>query len=104
MADCKVDGATRYCKTPLASPFQVASKGNKRAMTPAEEAAEEIENVGEADAHRHSNRRVHKDYLLARRPEVTLHIINSGPSVASFTMVSRGQRIRISSMESRPVY
>ncbi|PRD34773.1 UNVERIFIED_CONTAM: hypothetical protein NCL1_13613 [Trichonephila clavipes] len=29
MADCEENGFTRYCKPPLASPFQVAAKGSR---------------------------------------------------------------------------
>ncbi|GFW08689.1 uncharacterized protein TNCV_2777071 [Trichonephila clavipes] len=54
IADCEVDGTTRYCKPPLG--FQVASKGSKRAITAAEEAArEKVKNASEADAQRQSS-------------------------------------------------
>ncbi|GFW36424.1 hypothetical protein TNCV_3713421 [Trichonephila clavipes] len=61
MADCEVEGNTRYCKPPSIS-SQVASKGNERAMTPTERDSERrdmrtikyVENAGGMDEHQKS--------------------------------------------------
>ncbi|GFS61105.1 hypothetical protein TNCV_4956121 [Trichonephila clavipes] len=60
MADCEVDGTTRYCSPHLSNPISGGCEGKQRAMTRTKEAAkektldherQEIENAKEADAH-----------------------------------------------------
>ncbi|GFW12043.1 hypothetical protein TNCV_4531081 [Trichonephila clavipes] len=60
MADCEMDGATRYCKPPLTFSFQVCER--KQAMTPTETGSErrdrrtgqDVKNAGGMGVHRKS--------------------------------------------------